>query len=174
LATRVVYPLHEVLLAVRTYAEERTAHIDHLPTGEERELSRGDESGAAREKHLTSLPVRFVAGGAEGAVPEAENDEGKAQRLRAAIHESRQQATHGRRPHPRQVREAVQARHSCGPIFGGPPFPLNLRLATGLIHPLQPAARALLGKNTSAHGFPRVHPHIVVQSCPSSISKVQP
>ena len=77
-ATDVVYPLHEVLLAVGLHAEEGTAHINHLRSEEEREPSKADESGDTRAKNtLKSLRVRLVACGAEGAVPEAEHDEGE-------------------------------------------------------------------------------------------------
>lgn len=68
--------MREVLLAARLHAEETPAHVDQLPSQEQREPSQaGEASSAGTEDGVALLGVRIVAVDSEVSVSEAEKDE---------------------------------------------------------------------------------------------------
>lgn len=72
------HPYCEWVLRLRLHAEERPAHMHHLPGEEEREPGKGDEGGGtSTENEFTGLAVCFVTAEAEISVTESPNDDGE-------------------------------------------------------------------------------------------------
>jgi hypothetical protein len=69
-----VDPLCEVVFGVRLHAEERSAHIDHLPGEEKREPSETDESGRpGAENKFTPIVEGIIASPAKIPVSKTED-----------------------------------------------------------------------------------------------------
>ena len=78
IAPDIVYPLGEVLLRLGLHAEERAAHVDHLPGEEKGKPSEADKgSGAGAEDGVTHVAVCIIAADTKVAVTKAEEDDGE-------------------------------------------------------------------------------------------------